>query len=211
MIRYLFYSILLNMLAWSLPATAQSSSNLAFNQAANYFIEGQNQQALQTVNNALKKHPNDAKLQALREKLEEQQQKEQEQQQQNQQEGENKEEDKGEQQNGEDQNQEEQDKQDEQQEGEQEQQEGEEKGEENKEDDGEENDGDEESQQQEGREGEQEGEDGMQETERRLREMNISPEKAQMILEAMKSNEIQYLQQKKRRQNRRSGNGKPDW
>ena len=45
----------------------------------------------------------------------------------------------------------------------------------------------------------------------KLEEMNISEEKAQMILEAMKNNEIQYLQQNKRKATKRKKSGKPDW
>lgn len=45
----------------------------------------------------------------------------------------------------------------------------------------------------------------------KLEEMKISPEKAQMILEAMKNNEVQYLQQQKRKATKRPPSGKPDW
>ena len=45
----------------------------------------------------------------------------------------------------------------------------------------------------------------------KLEEMNISEEKAKMILEAMKNNEIQYLQQNKRKPTKRKKSGKPDW
>ena len=73
MIKYLSICFFLIMVAMSMPAKAQGSSQLAFNQAANYFIDGQNKQALQTVNSALQKYPNDLKLQTLKKKLEEQQ------------------------------------------------------------------------------------------------------------------------------------------
>ena len=45
----------------------------------------------------------------------------------------------------------------------------------------------------------------------KLKEMNIPLEKAQMILEAMKNNEIQYVQQKKRKATKPKKNNKPDW
>lgn len=45
----------------------------------------------------------------------------------------------------------------------------------------------------------------------KLKEMNISEEKAKMILEAMKNNEIQYIQQNKRKATKRKNSGKPDW
>lgn len=45
----------------------------------------------------------------------------------------------------------------------------------------------------------------------KLKEMNISEEKAKMILEAMKNNEIQYIQQNKRKATKKKDNSKPDW
>ena len=45
----------------------------------------------------------------------------------------------------------------------------------------------------------------------KLKDMNISEEKAQMILEAMKNNEIQYIQQNKRKATKKKESGKPDW
>jgi len=45
----------------------------------------------------------------------------------------------------------------------------------------------------------------------KLEQMNMSEEKAQMILEALRNNEIQYLQQQKRKATKRPSSGKPDW
>lgn len=45
----------------------------------------------------------------------------------------------------------------------------------------------------------------------KLKDMNMSEEKARMILEAMRNQEIQYLQQKKRKSNMPRDNSKPDW
>lgn len=45
----------------------------------------------------------------------------------------------------------------------------------------------------------------------KFQEMNISEEKAKMILEALKNREIQYYQQKKRGATKRSDPDKPDW
>lgn len=45
----------------------------------------------------------------------------------------------------------------------------------------------------------------------KLREMKISREKAEMILEAMKNNEIQYVQQNKRKAKKKKNHSKPDW
>lgn len=68
----------------------------------------------------------------------------------------------------------------------------------------------------EGKEGEESKEDKAKEDQMnslsdKLKEMNISPEKAKMILEAMRNNEIQYLQQNKRKPTKRKDPGKPDW
>lgn len=45
----------------------------------------------------------------------------------------------------------------------------------------------------------------------KLKDMKISEEKARMILEAMKNNEIQYIQQNKRKATRKKDNSRPDW
>ncbi len=45
----------------------------------------------------------------------------------------------------------------------------------------------------------------------KLKQMEMSEEKAKMILEAMKNQEIQYLQQNKRKASKPKDRGKPDW
>jgi tetratricopeptide (TPR) repeat protein len=45
----------------------------------------------------------------------------------------------------------------------------------------------------------------------KLKEMKVSEEKAKMILEAMKNQEVQYLQQNKRKATKPKDKGKPDW
>ena len=45
----------------------------------------------------------------------------------------------------------------------------------------------------------------------KLKEMNISEEKAQMILEAMRNNEMQYIQQNRRKPEKPRDRTKPDW
>ena len=45
----------------------------------------------------------------------------------------------------------------------------------------------------------------------RLEEMNISEEKARMILEAMRNNEMQYIQQNRRKPTKPKDRSKPDW
>ena len=48
-------------------------------------------------------------------------------------------------------------------------------------------------------------------TSEKLKEMNLSEEKVKMILEAMKNNEVQYLQQRKKTSKKRPPRNKPDW
>lgn len=185
-----------------LGATAQQGGAAgAFHAAANHYIAGEQQDALKTVEQALRKYPNDARLQALHKKLTEQQQ-----QQQNPQENQDKKQDQNQQskqqqkssageQSEEDLNQQGQKKEqpsDQQKEGEKQEQQRES-------DDGK------------GEERQAQARDPKGEVEKRLQEMNISPEKARMMLEAMKSNEIQYLQQKQRQPARRQKSDKPDW
>jgi tetratricopeptide (TPR) repeat protein len=45
----------------------------------------------------------------------------------------------------------------------------------------------------------------------KLKDMKISEEKAKMVLEAMKNQEVQYLQQNKRKATKPKSKGKPDW
>ncbi len=71
----------------------------------------------------------------------------------------------------------------------------------------------EEQEQQEQQEGEESEEQQQQEqsVKEKLEQMNISEEKARMILEALRNNEIQYIQQQKRKAKKRPPSGKPDW
>jgi len=136
------------------------------------------------------------------------QQKEQQQDQDQQNKDENKDQDKKDQEKNEDQNedQENQDQKDQ----EQQQKDQEQKDSEQKDD----QKGDEEKEQE--QEGEQKEEEKDQQnqnpsTKQKLEDMNISEEKARMILEAMKNNEIQYIQQQKRKATEQPDSGKPDW
>lgn len=65
------------------------------------------------------------------------------------------------------------------------------------------------------KEGEKSDEEKKQEmneaTKQKLKEMNISEDKARMILEALKNNEIQFIQQQKRQPTKKKDTGKPDW
>ncbi|AHM62606.1 hypothetical protein D770_21795 [Flammeovirgaceae bacterium 311] len=185
------------------PGTGATGAEGAFHAAANHYIAGQQQEALQAVEKGLRQYPSDQKLQALHQKLKQQQeQQKNQQQQQNEQQNEKNQQSEQQQkssagqQSEEDLNQQGQDKdqQSEQQKQDAEQQQQREAGE------GEE-----------GEEQEMQARDPQGEINKRLQEMNISPEKAKMLLEAMKSNEIQYLQQKQRQPARRQKSDKPDW
>ncbi|WP_258097955.1 hypothetical protein [Marinoscillum pacificum] len=82
--------------------------------------------------------------------------------------------------------------------------------------DGEQKEGDQEKQQEQQQDGEQSDEEKKNDnqemsTKEKLEQMNISEEKAKMILEAMKNNEIQYIQQQRRKPTKAPESGKPDW
>ncbi len=71
----------------------------------------------------------------------------------------------------------------------------------------------EEQQPQEGEEQEQQNqeEQPMPTPSEKLEEMNLSEEKARMILEAMRNSEVQYLQQMKKKATKKADSKKPDW
>ncbi|QMU28109.1 tetratricopeptide repeat protein [Adhaeribacter radiodurans] len=62
-----------------------------------------------------------------------------------------------------------------------------------------------------GSEASDENDNNSQTTYERLRQANLTPEKAKMLLDAMRESEVQYLQQIPRKSNRKSNSGKPDW
>lgn len=161
---------------------------------------GKLEESLQQLKSAIKSDPTNQQArynyEVVKKQLEEQQEQEQEQQDQEQEDQEGEEENEENQENQENQEQENKDE-----EGEQKESEDEKEGEEK-----------ENQEEKEGEEKEQESEKSKEEmTKEKLKEMNISEEKANMILEAMKNNEIQYLQQQKRKATERPPSGKPDW
>jgi tetratricopeptide (TPR) repeat protein len=178
------------------------------------------QEALQHFKEALKADPTneDARYnyELLKKKLQEQQdQQENDQNQQkndeNQEQQENKEQEKQDQNQQEQKQDQEQQKQDQQQQ-EQNQQEGQEQESENQQQQ------EQEKQQKEQNQGEQEEGESQEQKEEpiiptaeRLEDMNMSEEKARMILEAMRNNELQYIQQNRRKANTPPDRNKPDW
>jgi len=177
-----------------------------FNRAANEYIYQSDQVALNTIDNGLRSFPGDEPLINLKEKILKDKEQEQEQQQQNQQ-------------NQEEQDQQEQEQEQQEQNQEQQQQEGEQdKQQQNQEDqkseEGEESDQMEQPQDPQEQETQDEGEEMQQppkSREEKLEELNLTEEKARMILEAMKNNEIQYIQQNRRKPTKKSDSSKPDW
>ncbi len=181
---------------------AQSAGDY-FNRAARSYVKTEKENALKEVNDGLGKFPEDAKLKALKEKLEkeqedEQQQNQQDQQQQNQQnqsqdsEGEQGESE-SEQKDGE---QTEEDKAKEGQKGENPSQQSEEAGE-NANDQMEANLADRQKKLEEMRE--------------KLKSMNLTPEQAAQILESLNAAELRYIQDNKKKPTQRPKRGLPDW
>jgi outer membrane biosynthesis protein TonB len=177
--------------------TAESSFHLASNQ----YIHEKTQEAKSTLDAALQKYPADKKLNELRKKIKEEEKKDQqEQQKQEQQKKEEKEKQEKEQKEKEQQQKEQQQK--EQQEKEEKKKEEEKKDEEKKQ---------QQQQQEEKDKKEQDKKDKQNLDQKKLEQMKISEEKARMILEAMKNQEKQYLQQNKRKATKSRDRGKPDW
>ena len=163
-------------------------------------------EALNYYKNAVKQNPENGDVRynyELLKKLLKEQEKTNPEQQQDQQNQENKDEQSQDQQNKDQQNQEQQNKENQEQQENQQQE-----GEEQQQDEGEKQ---EQEESEEGEENDENPEDKQPTTAEKLEEMNISEEKARMILEAMKNKEIQYIQQNKRKAKKPKKSGKPDW
>ncbi|WP_074223720.1 hypothetical protein [Algoriphagus halophilus] len=204
--RILTFLGLIFMLAW-FPVSAQTSGDY-FNRAARSYVKTEKEQALNTVNEGLGKFPGDVKLQALKEKLEKEQEEEQDKQEQNQ---------------DPQQNQDQQQKDDNQQgEGEQsEQQQQKDQGEKTQEDQAKEGQEGDPSEQTEDEVGEnandqmdanlEDRQKAMEEFKEKLKAMNLTPEQAAQILESMNAAELRYIQQNKKKPTQRPKRGIPDW
>lgn len=181
---------------------AQSAGDY-FNRAARSYVKTEKEGALKEVNDGLTKFPNDAKLKALKEKLE----KEQEDQ---------------EQENKQDQQQQNQQNQSQDSEGEQGDSESEQK-------DGEQTDEDKAKEGQKGENPSQQSEEAgenandqmdanladrqkkLDEMREKLKSMNLSPEQAGQILESLNAAELRYIQDNKKKPTQRPKRGLPDW
>jgi Mg-chelatase subunit ChlI len=200
--KHRIYLGLAFMLLFAVKVQAQSAGEF-FNSAARSYIKTAKDQALKEVNDGLAKYPNDAKLKALKEKLnqeqnQEQQQQNQEQQQQNQQNQEQKdpsqkEDSKSDQKDGEKTNE---DKAKEGQKGENPSQQSEEAGQ-NGNDQMDANLADRQKK--------------MEAMREKLKGMNLSPEQAAQILESLNAAELRYIQDNKKKATQRPKKGLPDW
>jgi hypothetical protein len=200
--KHRIYLGLAFMLLFAVKVQAQSAGEF-FNRAARSYIKTAKDQALKEVNDGLAKYPNDAKLKALKEKLnqeqeEEQQEQNQDQQQQNQQNQEQKdpsqkEDSKSDQKDGEQTNE---DKAKEGQKGENPSQKSDEAGQ-NGNDQMDANLADRQKK--------------MEAMREKLKGMNLSPEQAAQILESLNAAELRYIQDNKKKATQRPKKGLPDW
>jgi cobalamin biosynthesis protein CobT len=190
---------------FSLTSYAQTAGDF-FNKAARSYVKTEKEQALQTVNDGLSKFPGDSKLQALKEKLEQEQEDEQNQNQEQQN-----------QQNQEQQNQENQKSQGEQGEQQQNQDQGE-KTEQDQAKESESGDPQEKSQDPASENANDqmdanlaERQKALEEFKEKLKAMNLTPEQAAQILESMNAAELRYIQQNRKKATQRPKRGIPDW
>ena len=182
-------------------AQAQNAGEF-FNRAARSYVKTAKEQALKEVNDGLAKYPNDAKLKALKEKLNQEQEKEQQEQNQEQQQNQQnqeqkdpsqKEDSKSDQKDGEQTNE---DKAKEGQKGENPSQQSEEAGQ-NGNDQMDANLADRQKK--------------MEAMREKLKGMNLSPEQASQILESLNAAELRYIQDNKKKATQRPKKGLPDW
>ncbi|HEX7015972.1 MAG TPA: hypothetical protein VF191_10705 [Cyclobacteriaceae bacterium] len=173
-----------------------------FHTASAEYIEKKYDEALATVKEGLRIQPNSEKLEALR-KLLEQEKKNQQQQQNKEQQKQDKEK---QDQNQDQKDQQQKDQQDNSQEKKQEQNQDKKQEDEKKKDDQQQKDAEPSKPDEEKKKNEEKPAPSQ-----RLEDLKMSEEKARMILEAMKNQEMQYLQQKKRKATQPRDRSKPDW
>lgn len=189
-------------LLFSSEIKAQTAGDF-FNRAARSYVKTEKENALKEVNQGLGQFPNDAKLKALKEKLEKEQEDQEQDQKQDQQ-----------QQNDQNQSQD---------------SEGEKGDQESQEKDGEQSDEDKAKEGQEGKDPSQQSEGAgenandqmdanladrqkrMEEMREKLKSMNLTPEQAAQILESLNSSELRYIQENKKKPTQRPKRGLPDW
>ena len=191
--KHRIYLGLAFMLFFAVKVQAQSAGEF-FNRAARSYVKTAKEQALKEVNDGLAKYPNDAKLKALKEKLnQEQEEEQQEQPNQEQKDPSQKEDSKSDQKDGEQTNE---DKAKEGQKGENPSQKSEEAGQ-NGNDQMDANLADRQKK--------------MEAMREKLKGMNLSPEQAAQILESLNAAELRYIQDNKKKATQRPKKGLPDW
>ncbi|WP_157501509.1 hypothetical protein [Echinicola vietnamensis] len=213
-----FSGLMALMLVATLQASAQSADTY-FNQAAKNYVHADYAGVGQTLAEGLQKFPDDPKLNALKEKLQDDQEKQnQEQEQKDQQDQQQQDQQNQDQQQQGDENQQQEDQ------GQQEKESKDGQGEEQTQEDGaqesdkmDEKRG-EKSQNQEASEESSDMESDLSEREKamealrqKLQQMNISPEQAKQILDAMDNAEMRYIQQTRKKPSKRPDKNLPDW
>ena len=202
--KHRIYLGLAFMLLFAVKVQAQSAGEF-FNRAARSYVKTAKEQALKEVNDGLSKYPNDAKLKALKEKLNQEQEEEQKEQEQNQ-----------------DQQQQNQQNQDQKDPSQKEDSKSDQK-------DGEKTNEDKAKEGQKGENPSQQSEDAgqngndqmdanladrqkkMEAMREKLKGMNLSPEQAAQILESLNAAELRYIQDNKKKATQRPKKGLPDW
>lgn len=184
--------------------------SVAYQQLGNLYAKDKKlEEAIASLKNALKASPSNEEArhnyEVLKKKLQQQQQKDEpekdkDKKEQDKQQQDKKEQDKKEQQEKEKQKQEQQEK---------------EKQKQEKEQNADKKDQKDKKEGEQNQEGKDKGKEEEKEREKMMKEQleksNLDPEKAKMILDAMKSSEIQYLQQNQKKSNKKADRSKPDW
>jgi Ca-activated chloride channel family protein len=193
-------------LVFTIMTASAQSADQAFHMASGQYIHGKMPEAKTTLDNALQKYPTDKKLNALREMIKEEQQ-DQKNKDKNEENKENKEQkDEGKDKKEQDQK----NKENKDQEGKKEDQKSQEQKDKEQQQKQEQQKKEQEADSKESEEG-QKKEDQSPSFSEKLEQMKISEETAKMILEAMKNQEMQYLQQQKRKTTKPRDKSKPDW
>jgi lipopolysaccharide export LptBFGC system permease protein LptF len=175
-----------------------------FNNSATHYVHNRRADALRTVEEGIQKYPNDQKLKALADKLKEEKKKEDQKRNQENKEKQEKEQQQKDQQKKEQEQKEQKDQKDQQEKQDQ-------KSQEEKKDQEAKDKKEGEQDNRENKDNKNEKTDKSPQLSQKLQQMKMSEEKAKMILEAMKNQEIQYLQQNKRKATKPRESGKPDW
>ncbi|GAB3647657.1 hypothetical protein GCM10028791_10020 [Echinicola sediminis] len=198
---YIFSATLFLIVLGTSAADAQTAMTY-FNQAAKEYVNSDYGKLGQTLSEGLQKYPDDPKLNALKEKLKDDQEKENQEQQ---------DQEKNQDQQQQDQQQQEKESKDGQGE-EQTQEDGAQESDKMDEKRGEKSNREEPMDEKSTQESDlTERQKAMEELKQKLQQMNISPEQAQQILDAMNNAEMQYIQQTRKKPTKRPDKSLPDW